>query len=164
MRHQDIPPRRPHHIVQRLSRNNTIMTRQWITARNMAERREQKIVQQTLHFLHVFCQIAKALSRIVTSDSTGLFFFLLTLAVFAWRKTTPRLFILGNYVNKHAVAIRCANHLFKKLRVTARFLSRHRRSLTLGQVLSPIISALFIFFQRLLLHCYVHCTTAKPSH
>jgi len=44
MRHQDIPPRRPHHIVQRLSRNNTIMTRHWITARNMVERREQKIM------------------------------------------------------------------------------------------------------------------------
>ena len=59
MRHQDIPPRRPHHIVQRLSRNNTIMTRQSITARNMAERREQKIIQtanngiNTVYDIHV---------------------------------------------------------------------------------------------------------------
>ena len=34
---------------------------------------------------------------------------------------------------KHTVAIRCANYLFKKLRVTARFPSRHHRPLTLSK-------------------------------
>ena len=43
------------------------------------------------------------------------------------------MFILGNYVNKHTVAIRCANYLLKKLRVTARLPSRHHRPLTLGK-------------------------------
>ena len=40
--------------------------------------------------------------------------------------------------------IRSANYLIKQLRVTARFPSRDHRPLTLGQVLSPIVSVLFI--------------------
>jgi len=40
MRPQDIPPRRPHNVVQA-----SVATRQWINARKMAERSEQKILQ-----------------------------------------------------------------------------------------------------------------------
>jgi len=40
--------------------------------------------------------------------------------------------------------IRSANYLIKQLRVTARLPSRDHRPLTLGQVLSPIVSVLFI--------------------
>ena len=50
------------------------------------------------------------------------------------------MFILANCINQHTFTIRSANYLFKQLRVTARFLSRYHRSLTLGQVLSPIVS------------------------
>jgi len=67
--------------------------------------------------------------HIANSDSTDRFIFLLT----SLGVSNPHLFILGNYVNKHTVVIRCANYLLKKLRVTARLPSRHHRPLTLGK-------------------------------